>query len=97
VARPRRRGAARRVAELAGPLDATVKAARKKGTGTGRIVTYVMTAAGPETVGETTAPPDYEHYVTQQLQPIAEAILRFLDGADFAEIIGARRQLSLFS
>ncbi|HYV56349.1 MAG TPA: DNA polymerase II [Candidatus Nitrosopolaris sp.] len=74
-----------------------VKAARKKGTGTGRIVTYVMTAAGPESVGETTAPPDYEHYVTQQLQPIAEAMLRFLDSPDFAEIIGARRQLSLFS
>jgi len=74
-----------------------VKAARKKGTGTGRIVTYLMTTAGPESVGETTAPPDYEHYVSQQLQPIAEAILRFLDGPDFAEIIGARRQLSLFS
>src|SRR5262249_51366050 len=74
-----------------------VKAARKKGTDATRIATYAMPAAGPESVGETTAPPDYEHYVTQQLQPIAEAILRFLDGADFAEIIGARRQLSLFS
>ena len=60
-------------------------------------MTYVVTGAGPESVGETTAPPDYGHYVTQQLQPIAEAILRFLGGPDFEEIIGARRQLSLFS
>ena len=74
-----------------------VKAARKQTTAAGRIVTYVVTGAGPESVGETTAPPDYGHYVTQQLQPIAEAILRFLGGPDFEEIIGARRQLSLFS
>jgi DNA polymerase-2 len=74
-----------------------VKAARKQTTAAGRIVTYVVTGAGPESVGETTAPPDYGHYVTQQLQPIAEAILRFLGGPDFEEIIDARRQLSLFS
>src|SRR5207249_2676247 len=48
-----------------------VKAARKQGRTAGRIVTYVVTRAGPESVGETTAPPDYDHYVTQQLQPIA--------------------------
>ena len=46
--------------------------------------------------GETTAPPDYDHYVTQQLQPIADAILRFVEGPDFEDIIGARKQLSLF-
>src|SRR5437867_3077967 len=74
-----------------------VKAARKQAGATGRIVTYVVTRSGPEAVGETTAPPDYDHYVTQQLQPIAEAILRFLGGPDFEEIIDARRQLSLFS
>jgi DNA polymerase-2 len=47
-------------------------------------------------VGETTAAPDYEHYVTQQLRPIADAILRFLGAADFDTLIDARRQLSLF-
>ena len=74
-----------------------VKAARKQAGKAGRIVTYTMTRAGPESVGEATAPPDYDHYVTQQLRPIADAVLRFLGTADFDEIIGARRQLSLFS
>ncbi len=76
-----------------------VKAARKQGGPSGRIVTYLMTQAGPESVGETTAPPDYEHYVTQQLRPIADAVLRALGGPDFDAIVGtggARRQLSLF-
>jgi DNA polymerase-2 len=76
-----------------------VKAARKQAGDPGRIVTYVMTHAGPEAVGETTAPPDYDHYVTHQLRPIADAVLRFLDdgrGPDFDQIVGARRQLGLF-
>jgi DNA polymerase-2 len=73
-----------------------VKAARKQAGPAGRIVAYLMTQAGPEAVGETTAPPDYEHYVSQQLQPLADAVLRFLDGPDFDEIVGTRRQLSLF-
>ena len=74
-----------------------VKAARKQTGTTGRIVRYVVTRAGPEAVGETSAPPDYDHYVTQQLKPIADAILRFVGGRDFDDTIGARRQLSLFS
>jgi DNA polymerase-2 len=74
-----------------------VKAARKQRGGAGRIVTYVVTRAGPEPAGETTAPPDYDHYVTQQLRPIADAVLRFLPGPDFDTLIGAARQLSLFS
>jgi len=57
----------------------------------------VVTRSGPEAVGETTAPPDYDHYVTQQLRPIADAVLRFLGGPDFDGITGARRQLTLFS
>jgi DNA polymerase-2 len=73
-----------------------VKAARKQGGAGQRLVRYVITKAGPEPVGATTAPPDYEHYVTQQLRPIADAILRFLDGPDFDDLIGARKQLSLF-
>jgi DNA polymerase-2 len=77
-----------------------VKAARKQAGGPGRIVTYVVTTAGPEAAGETTAPPDYDHYVTQQLRPIADAILRSLGGADFDTIAGIQRpegrQLALF-
>jgi DNA polymerase II len=74
-----------------------VKAARKQRGGAGRIVTYVVTRAGPEPAGATSAPPDYDHYVTQQLKPIADAILRFVPGADFDTITGARRQLALFT
>jgi DNA polymerase-2 len=74
-----------------------VKAARKQAGAAGRIVTYVVTRSGPESVGETTAPPDYDHYVTQQLKPIADAVLRFVGGPDFDDLTGARRQLSLFS
>src|SRR5947199_158341 len=67
-----------------------VKAARKQAGAAGRIVTYVMTRSGPEAVGETTAPPDYDHYVTQQLRPIADAVLRFLGGPDFEEAADRR-------
>ncbi len=75
---------------------AHVKAARKPGAAAGRIVTYVVTRAGPEPVEALTAPPDHEHYVTQQLKPLADAILRFVGTKDFDDLIGARRQLSLF-
>jgi DNA polymerase-2 len=74
-----------------------VRAARKQGARAGRIVSYVMTRAGPEPAGELSAPPDHDHYVTHQLRPIADACLRFLGGPDFDTITGARRQLSLFS
>jgi DNA polymerase-2 len=77
-----------------------VKAARKQAAGPGRIVAYVVTAAGPEAAGETTAPPDYDHYITQQLRPIADALLRFVGAADFDTIADIRRpeghQLGLF-
>jgi DNA polymerase elongation subunit (family B) len=72
-----------------------VKAARKLGDRAGRIVAYVITRAGPEPVGMTTAPPDYDHYVEHQLEPIGDAVLRFL-GLEFADVAGTRRQLRLF-
>lgn len=72
-----------------------VKAARKLGEGAGRIIAYVMTTAGPEPVGATTAPPDYDHYIEHQIAPIADAVLRFL-GLEFADVAGTRRQLRLF-
>lgn len=75
---------------------AHVKAARKPGASAGRIVTYVVTRTGPEPVEALTAPPDHEHYVTQQLKPLADAILRFVGTKDFDDLIGARKQLSLF-
>jgi DNA polymerase-2 len=88
------------------PLDAYtkttpphVKAARKQAGGAGRIVSYVMTMAGPEAVGATTAPLDYDHYVRHQLRPIADALLRPLGGPDFDALVGTggARQLGLFA
>jgi DNA polymerase-2 len=88
---------------LSKPLEAYTKttpphvsAARKQAGPPGRIVRYVMTLAGPEVVGETTAPPDYEHYVEHQLKPIADAVLRLLGKPDFDALLGRRPQLSLF-
>jgi DNA polymerase-2 len=72
-----------------------VKAARKLGARAGRIIAYVMTSVGPEPAGETTAPPDYEHYIEHQIRPVADAVLRFL-GLEFEDIAGTRRQLRLF-
>ena len=54
-----------------------------------------MTRKGPEPVGEETAPPDYEHYVEHQLEPIADAVLRFL-GTDFDDLTGAPASWTLF-
>lgn len=73
-----------------------MKAARKLGKRAGRIVAYVMTRSGPEPMGMTTAPPDYDHYVKHQLGPIADAVLRFLD-LGFADVARRRRPLRLFS
>ena len=39
------------------------------------------------------APIDYEHYLSRQLQPVADAILPFV-GDDFAALTGS--QLALF-
>jgi DNA polymerase-2 len=72
-----------------------VRAARKLGSRAGRIISYVMTTGGPEPAGETTAPPDYDHYVEHQIRPVADAVLRFL-GVDFEDVAGTRRQLRLF-
>ncbi len=85
------------------PLDAYtrttpahVKAARKQRPGSGRVVAYVVTRAGPEPADGLTAPPDREHYVTQQLKPLADAVLRFVPGPDFDDLSGLRKQLTLF-
>jgi DNA polymerase-2 len=52
-----------------------------------------MTAAGPEPLETRASPIDYEHYVTRQLQPIADAILPFLDD-DFETLLTG--QMTLF-
>ena len=72
-----------------------VQAARKQQTPGARLIEYVVTRKGPEPAGEETAPPDYDHYVEHQIEPVADAVLRFL-GTEFGEIVQTKRQLSLF-
>jgi DNA polymerase-2 len=56
-------------------------------------IRYLMTVAGPEPLETRRSPVDYEHYITRQLQPVADAILPFL-GDDFTELTS--RQQTLF-
>jgi DNA polymerase-2 len=59
----------------------------------GGWISYVMTLAGPEPLEARRTPIDYDHYVTRQLQPLADAILPFVND-DFSTLIGG--QLGLF-
>ena len=74
---------------------AHVKAARKQTGPQARIVEYVVTTEGPEPVDARRGAFDYTHYVEKQLEPIADAILRFV-GLHFADLAGLPRQLDLF-
>ncbi|MCP8465573.1 DNA polymerase II [Pseudomonas sp. ZM23] len=59
----------------------------------GGWISYVMTVAGPEPLETRRSPIDYDHYVSRQLQPVADAILPFV-GDDFSALID--RQMGLF-
>jgi len=59
----------------------------------GAWIRYVITVAGPEPLETQHSSIDYEHYLTRQLQPVADAILPFL-GDDFATLTS--RQQTLF-
>ena len=72
-----------------------VAAARKMAGKPGRRISYLMTLAGPEPAGETTADIDREHYVRKQVRPVAQPVLGHL-GLKFEKVIGDDRQLELF-
>lgn len=59
----------------------------------GGWISYVITTAGPEPLENLQAPIDYDHYISRQLQPVADAILPFV-GDDFARLTD--QQLLLF-
>ncbi|WP_236208077.1 DNA polymerase II [Pseudomonas tohonis] len=59
----------------------------------GGWISYLITVAGPEPLESRRAAIDYDHYVTRQLQPVADAILPFVQG-DFSRLIDG--QLDLF-
>ena len=56
-------------------------------------IKYVWTTRGPEPVSYQQSPLDYDHYLTKQLQPVADGILPFLED-DFATLMTG--QLGLF-
>ena len=59
----------------------------------GGWISYVITVNGPEPLETRQAPIDYDHYVTRQLQPVADAILPFVND-DFSTLVGG--QMGLF-
>ncbi|RTR06119.1 DNA polymerase II [Halomonas nitroreducens] len=59
----------------------------------GGWIRYVMTVAGPEPLERRRSAIDTDHYLTNQLRPVADAILPFV-GDDFAALVD--RQLGLF-
>ncbi len=59
----------------------------------GGWISYVMSVNGPEPLEVRQAPIDYDHYVTRQLQPVADAILPFVND-DFGTLVGG--QMGLF-
>lgn len=58
----------------------------------GGWISYVMTTAGPEPLETRRSAIDYDHYVTRQLQPVADAILPFLQD-DFSALVAGQKEL----
>lgn len=56
-------------------------------------IRYIWTLSGPQPCDYQNAPPDYEHYLSRQLEPIAEGILPFIED-NFATLLTG--QLGLF-
>jgi DNA polymerase II len=70
-------------------------AAARKSTHQGRLISYVVTTAGPEPLDNRRHPLDREHYVMKQVKAVAEPVLETL-GLDFERVIGDSRQAELF-
>ena len=73
-----------------------VVAARKSTQPLGRLISYVITMAGPEPLDNVQHPLDREHYVVKQIKPVAEPVLATL-GLDFERVIGDSRQMDMYS
>ncbi len=73
-----------------------VVAARKSRLPVGRMISYVITTAGPEPTDNVRNPLDREHYVMKQVKAVAEPVLETL-GLDFERVIGDSRQIDLYS
>jgi DNA polymerase-2 len=94
-----RKGLRKPPAEYTATTPPHVAAARKLPGRPPRVVSYIVTNAGPEPVRRRAGiapahPPDYEHYVDKQIRPVAEPVLDLL-GLEFAKVIGDDRQMEL--
>jgi DNA polymerase II len=69
--------------------------AARSGVHPGRVISYLMTVAGPQPLDGLTAEPDREHYLERQVRAVAEPVLQAL-GLEFERVIGDDRQLGLF-
>jgi DNA polymerase-2 len=91
-----RKGISKRLEDYSKNVPPHVRAARMLDQFDGRIVSYVMTTAGPEPVQKrSNAAYDYGHYSVKQLAPIADMVLRFFD-LDYRSLIAGGKQLNLF-
>ncbi len=91
-----KKGISKRLEDYTKNVPPHVRAARKLDHLDGKIVSYVMTTAGPEPVQKRSdAPYDYDHYNEKQLAPVADMVLRFFD-LDYRSLTKGGRQLSLF-
>jgi DNA polymerase-2 len=58
----------------------------------GGWIRYLMTVSGPEPLETRHTPIDYKHYLSRQLEPVADAILPFL-GDSFARLTSPQQAL----
>ena len=89
-----RKGLRKRPGDYTASTPPHVAAARKSAS-SDRVVSYVMTVAGPEPLDALVNEPDREHYLDKQVRPVAEPVLAAL-GQDFDRAVGDDRQLTLF-
>ncbi len=59
----------------------------------GGWISYLITTGGPQPLERLLSPVDYEHYISRQLKPVADAILPFV-GGEFERLVDG--QLGLF-
>ncbi len=89
-----RKGLRKRPAAYTASTPPHVAAARKSRLRS-RVVSYLITVAGPEPLDALEHVPDREHYVDKQVRPVAEPVLAAL-GLDFDRVVGDDDQLTLF-
>jgi DNA polymerase-2 len=75
-----------RAARMADEHNERLGRALQYQSGSRTRISYVMTTSGPEPLERRRAPIDYQHYIERQLQPVADAILPFVQD-DFTQLI----------